>query len=216
MSRYLIDNSVLQRLSRNTEVQAAVAAILNGDDELCCCALTLDEFAFSARSSIDTLGFTPTSHHLPLPSGVAADRPDRHRYPKCTLASRQRACAELSMSPSPQRRCRPAPPFCTTTVSLTTFQKCSLNLACNLGRAKGHDRLMAINGLWRIVEMDLWDQDAIDLVGPAFIDFGPRGLGSFRFIVVEAEIDYRRSERNGRGSNRHDQLGKIDFEGQHP
>jgi predicted nucleic acid-binding protein len=53
VSRYLVDNSVLQRLPRSPEVQAAVAAILNADDELCCCALTLDEFAFSARSSIE-------------------------------------------------------------------------------------------------------------------------------------------------------------------
>jgi hypothetical protein len=57
---------------------------------------------------------------------------------------------------------------------------------------------MKLDGRWRIVEMDLWDQDAIDLVGPAFIDFGPRGMGSFRFIVVEGEIDYRRTLRDGR------------------
>jgi hypothetical protein len=30
---------------------------------------------------------------------------------------------------------------------------------------------MSINGKWRITEMDLWDQDAIDLLGPAFIEF---------------------------------------------
>ncbi len=51
VSRYLVDNSVLQRLPRSPEVQAAVTAILDANDELCCCSLSLDEFAFSARSS---------------------------------------------------------------------------------------------------------------------------------------------------------------------
>ncbi|MGO9557564.1 MAG: PIN domain-containing protein [Acidimicrobiales bacterium] len=53
MSRYLVDNSVLQRLPRSVEVQSAVAAILHAEHELCCCALTLDEFAFSARSAAE-------------------------------------------------------------------------------------------------------------------------------------------------------------------
>jgi predicted nucleic acid-binding protein len=50
VSRFLVDNSVLQRLPRSPEVQAAIAKILDVNDELCCCSLSLDEFAFSARS----------------------------------------------------------------------------------------------------------------------------------------------------------------------
>jgi predicted nucleic acid-binding protein len=50
VSRYLVDNSVLQRIPRSVEVQAAVATILDAEQELCCCALTLDKFAFCARS----------------------------------------------------------------------------------------------------------------------------------------------------------------------
>jgi predicted nucleic acid-binding protein len=53
MSRFLVDNSVLQRLPRSRAVQVAVTAILDDDHELCCCALSLDEFAFSARSAAD-------------------------------------------------------------------------------------------------------------------------------------------------------------------
>ena len=53
MSRYLIDNSVLQRLPRSAAVQAAVSSLLDADHELCCCALSLDEFAYSARSVAD-------------------------------------------------------------------------------------------------------------------------------------------------------------------
>jgi hypothetical protein len=40
-----------------------------------------------------------------------------------------------------------------------------------------------ISGKWRITKMDLWDQEAIDLLGPAFIEFkGERG--QFRFIAT--------------------------------
>ena len=53
MSRYLVDNSVLQRLPRSPTVQAAVGALLDAEHELCCCALSLDEFAFSARSAAE-------------------------------------------------------------------------------------------------------------------------------------------------------------------
>ena len=31
---------------------------------------------------------------------------------------------------------------------------------------------MEISGRWSIEEMDLWDRDALDLVQPAFIEFG--------------------------------------------
>lgn len=53
-------------------------------------------------------------------------------------------------------------------------------------------------GTWQIVEMDLWDRDAIDLFGPALIQIGADGAGSFRFIAVEADIDGRQVERDGR------------------
>jgi len=38
-------------------------------------------------------------------------------------------------------------------------------------------------GNWRIVEMDLWDRDAIDLVGPAYIELHADATGRFRFIA---------------------------------
>lgn len=56
---------------------------------------------------------------------------------------------------------------------------------------------MSIEGQWRIVEMELWDRDAIELLGPAFIDIGPDDQGSFRFIAVEGWMDIRRVERDG-------------------
>ena len=42
----------------------------------------------------------------------------------------------------------------------------------------------SITGRWRITEMDNWDQEAIDLVQPGFIEFGQDGFGSLGFIVV--------------------------------
>ena len=39
-------------------------------------------------------------------------------------------------------------------------------------------------GRWRVVEMELWDRDVLDLVKPAFIEIGKEGgLG---FIAVVA------------------------------
>jgi hypothetical protein len=55
-------------------------------------------------------------------------------------------------------------------------------------------RACTLSGLWRIVDMDLWDRDAIDLVGPAFIEFGPNGTGQFRFIAVDGQLDHRDAE----------------------
>ena len=54
-----------------------------------------------------------------------------------------------------------------------------------------------VDGRWRIVEMDLWDRDAIDLVGPAFIEITADGRGSFRFIAVEGFIDARHVDLDG-------------------
>ena len=50
MTRYLVDNSVLQRLPRSTEVRAALSAIVDAEDDLCSCAASVDEFGYSART----------------------------------------------------------------------------------------------------------------------------------------------------------------------
>jgi hypothetical protein len=51
-----------------------------------------------------------------------------------------------------------------------------------------------ISGRWNIVEMDLWDREALDLVAPAFIEFSRDQIGSLGFIVVTGWIDWRTSE----------------------
>src|SRR5687768_5610063 len=56
---------------------------------------------------------------------------------------------------------------------------------------------MRVEGRWRIVEMELWDRDAVDLLGPAFIEIGSDGFGSFRFIAVDGRMDVRAVRRDG-------------------
>jgi hypothetical protein len=46
-------------------------------------------------------------------------------------------------------------------------------------------------GRWRIVEMEQWDRDYIDLVVPGHITFDNDGQGSFQFGTVEGGLDCR-------------------------
>jgi hypothetical protein len=48
-----------------------------------------------------------------------------------------------------------------------------------------------LTGRWRILEMDLWDRDGLDLVAPAFVEFSPDHTGEFGFIAVTGWIDWR-------------------------
>jgi hypothetical protein len=53
-------------------------------------------------------------------------------------------------------------------------------------------------GRWRIVGMEMWDRDAIDLVRPGFIQFANDGTGQFGFIAVDGWMDCRWTERDSR------------------
>lgn len=53
-------------------------------------------------------------------------------------------------------------------------------------------------GRWRITDMDLWDQDAVDLMGSAIIEINADGTGMMRFIAVEADLDHRSAQRDSR------------------
>jgi hypothetical protein len=54
----------------------------------------------------------------------------------------------------------------------------------------------AFIGRWRIVEMDQWDNDYLDLVEPAFISFGIDD-GAFVFGAVKGWLDVRYGTRDG-------------------
>jgi len=67
-------------------------------------------------------------------------------------------------------------------------------------RAKQSSRrsLPGLETKWRIIEMDLWDQDAIDLVGPAFVEFEKGGQGELGFIAVQGGLDWRSTTIEGK------------------
>jgi len=46
-------------------------------------------------------------------------------------------------------------------------------------------------GKWRIVEMELWDSDFIDLVVPGYISFKKDNSGEFQFGAVNGCLDCR-------------------------
>ena len=46
-------------------------------------------------------------------------------------------------------------------------------------------------GKWRIIEMEMWDQEFIDMVKPGYFSFNKDNLGYFQFGAVEGQIDYR-------------------------
>ncbi len=52
-------------------------------------------------------------------------------------------------------------------------------------------------GTWRIVSMELWDRDYLDLEGPAHIKFDKDRLGSFHFGAVRGWTDYRIADVGG-------------------
>ena len=57
---------------------------------------------------------------------------------------------------------------------------------------------MNVTGRWRIVETELWDRAAIDLLGPAFIEFRSDQTGQFQFVAVEGWMDCDDGHRDGR------------------
>lgn len=52
-------------------------------------------------------------------------------------------------------------------------------------------------GHWRLTKTELWDREALDLLGPAFIRFEDDRTGGFQFIAVRGGLDCRFSERGG-------------------
>jgi hypothetical protein len=56
----------------------------------------------------------------------------------------------------------------------------------------------SLTGRWRIVSMDLWDSDAIDLTEPGFIEFDGDHTGRFGFIAVQGWMDCRKATRDGK------------------
>lgn len=49
----------------------------------------------------------------------------------------------------------------------------------------------AFRGTWRILHMDGWDQDYVDMEVPAYMTFDKNNLGEFQFGLVYGQMDYR-------------------------
>jgi len=70
----------------------------------------------------------------------------------------------------------------------------------------------AFLGSWRIETMELWDRDAIDLLGPAAIIFEDEAFGEFRFIAVHGWMDCRFAERDGKALAEFSWRGKDEMD----
>jgi hypothetical protein len=46
-------------------------------------------------------------------------------------------------------------------------------------------------GKWRIIEMELWDKDFIDMETEGYFEFEKDEMGHFQFGLVQGQIDYR-------------------------
>ena len=55
-----------------------------------------------------------------------------------------------------------------------------------------------ITGVWRIVDTESWDVDDLDLLEPAHLTLDKDGLGTLGLLAIEAALDYRIVERDGR------------------
>jgi len=75
---------------------------------------------------------------------------------------------------------------------------CAANAClCKLDHVKLTDNRVAPKpptGKWRLVEMEQWDQDFVDLEGPGFISFAKNGQGGMKFGAVSLQLNW---ERNG-------------------
>lgn len=53
-------------------------------------------------------------------------------------------------------------------------------------------------GRWHIVSMSTWGEDYLNEEVEPFIEFRDDGLGGFQFGLVQGEIDYQESLRDGK------------------
>ncbi|MFO7904162.1 MAG: hypothetical protein R6U98_15980 [Pirellulaceae bacterium] len=63
-------------------------------------------------------------------------------------------------------------------------------------KSKANVLVTPFQGRWRIAELELWDNDALDLVEPAFISISGQE-GEMRFIAVRAWLDIRYTSHDG-------------------
>jgi hypothetical protein len=52
-------------------------------------------------------------------------------------------------------------------------------------------------GRWRIISMEMWDQDFVDAEVEGYIEFDPNGTGHFQFGYVQGYMDCHLTTRDG-------------------
>ena len=58
-------------------------------------------------------------------------------------------------------------------------------------------QMKVFTGNWRIVEMEVWDQDYVDMEVPGYLRIGSDATGRFQFGLVFGEIDGRVAQYGG-------------------
>lgn len=53
-------------------------------------------------------------------------------------------------------------------------------------------------GYWRIIEMEMWDQEFIDADVPGYIEFNEHEMGLFQFGYVRGSMDCRFSKKDNK------------------
>ena len=69
----------------------------------------------------------------------------------------------------------------------------------------------SFNGRWRTVETDLWADDTIDLLEPAYIEFENDRLGSMVVGALQAGLDFRVGKRDGQPTVEFSWIGDDDL-----
>jgi hypothetical protein len=65
-----------------------------------------------------------------------------------------------------------------------------------MARKKAELLAAPFQGMWRTAEMDTWDDGAVALLGPGFIEI-KKQEGEMRFIALTAWLDIRYGAQNG-------------------
>jgi hypothetical protein len=74
------------------------------------------------------------------------------------------------------------------------------------------NKAATLKGKWRIVEMELWDKDFLDMMDPAYIAFDGKAGGEFAFGCVTGSLHCRKATSGVRA--RYERQGTLRDSGQ--
>jgi len=80
---------------------------------------------------------------------------------------------------------------------LTSFAASSTIAAASIWK-DDEEACMSFTGRWRITSMELWDQEAVELVGPGSLRFDADGTGEISFVALLGWLDCRTGARDGK------------------